>query len=529
MSRGATGGPKSASRPPLFIWLLISHTVPVLVITCAVILMLIGMVRVTAVLQTLAEQELEALNEEGHVHRAAWTLDVSMRHGEDDCRVGKPPEPSRLRVADSAARLRSSLASSSEVTPPMRELANGYLELATRMQEREGCEGLLETSLLRRRADLDEQLTNVWVSRLAELHQQVGVKDLHARKLGSQTAIAGIVIAVLSSVLAALLAWRSARTMTRALASLTKLIRRVGRGDLSTPISIGEGPSELADLADEFGRMRVQLQELESLKQGILASISHELRTPLSKIRESLALLQDGVVGDVDPRQKQVVEIARRACESEIRMVTTLLDLSRLRAGSPVRVRNGVNLDGVIESAIGEERAQADERGVRVRFEAVGELPSCSLDPLLVERAIANLVRNSVAVSKRGQEVLVQRIVTNERPRWSSSSPPSPGETTWACVIVHDEGPGVPPEIRDTVFEAFVTRAVPSSPKGLGFGLGLALAREIARAHAGELELDDELETGATFRLWLCLDPRPAASASNARRSLGLDLEFSNS
>src|SRR5690606_11856122 len=345
-------GPRSASRPPLFVWLLISHLVPMLVITGAVILMLIGMVQVTAVLQTLAEQELEALNEEGYLHRAAWTLDVSMRHGEADCRTGTPSGPTRSRIADSAARLDLSLTSATDVTPPMRELAAGYLDLATRMQEREGCEGLLDKTLLRRRADLDEQLTNVWVSRLAELHQQVSVKDLRARKLGTRTAIAGIVLAGLSSVLAALLAGRSARILTRALANLTEVTRRVGRGDLSTPVSIGDGPSELVDLAEEFARMRLQLQELEALKQGILASISHELRTPLSKIRESLALLHDGVVGDVDPRQRQVVEIARRACESEIRMVTTLLDLTRWRAGSPVRMRNGVNLDGVIENAI---------------------------------------------------------------------------------------------------------------------------------------------------------------------------------
>lgn len=522
MLRGASGGPRSVFRPRLFVWLLISHSVPVLMVTCAVILMLIGMLQVTAVLQTLAEQELEALNEEGYLHRAAWTLDVSLRHGEDDCRSGKPAAPTRVRIADGADRLRSILAQSSNVTPAMRELANSYLELADRMQELEGCTGVVESTLLRRRSDLDEQLTNVWVSRLAELHQQVAVKDHHARRLGVHTAIAGIVLAVLSGVLAAFLAGRSARTITRALANLTELTRRVGRGDLSTPVSVGEGPSEIVNLADEFARMRLQLQELEALKQGILASISHELRTPLSKIRESLALLQDGVVGDVDPRQKQVVEIARRACESEIRMVTTLLDLTRLRAGSPVRVRTGVNLDRVIDNAIEDERPPADERGVQVRFEAKGEVPVSSLDPVLVERAIANLVRNAIAVSKSGQQVLIQRVVTHRRPGQS------PG-LTWACITVRDQGPGVPVEIRDLVFEAFVTRAVPTSPKGLGVGLGLALAREIARAHGGDLELAEDVESGATFRLWLPLDPRLAGASNNGsgRRSLGLDPGFS--
>jgi two-component system, NtrC family, sensor histidine kinase GlrK len=518
MPPGAPDGSRPVPRTRFFVWLLISHSVPVLVVTCAVILMLIGLVRVTAVLQTLAEQELEALNEEGYLHRAAWTLDVSMRHGEDDCRDGKSAGPTRERIADSATRLRSTLAESNEVTPPMRELASGYLEVAARMQEHEGCEGVLEAALLRRRGDLDEQLTNLWVSRLEELHEQVAIKDRRARELGIQTAIAGIVLAGLSILLAAFVAERSARIITRALASLAEIARRVGRGDFRTPVSVGEGPSEIASLADELERMRLQLQELEALKQGILASISHELRTPLSKIRESLALLQDGAVGEVDPRQKKVVEIARRACESEIRMVTTLLDLTRLRAGSPVRVRDGVNLDGVIESAIEEERAQADERGVKVRVETFGDAPISALDPILVERAIANLVRNSIAVSKRDQQVLIRRAITSEAP----SSLRRTGVHRWACISVHDEGPGVPAEIRETVFEAFVTQAVPSSPKGLGFGLGLALAREIARAHGGDLELA-EVPVGATFQLWLPLDPVASTSTRQGRRSLGLD------
>lgn len=481
-------------------WLLLSHLAPVLVVTFAVVLLLVGLVRITKLLETLAEDELEALQDEGELHRAAWTLDVSMRHGEDDCATGEAPQAARSRVAQSAERLAGSLAENNAVAEQMLELARDYLVLANSMLSAPGCAGLSDPVLLRRRTELDEQLTNVWVSRLQELHDEVSRQDKHAREFGMRAALVGIFVASLSLALAAFVAVRSARVITSALGSLAEIARRVGRGDFRTQASLGKVPTELAELGDELERMRVQLEQLETLKQEILASISHELRTPLSKIRESLALLQDGVVGAVDPRQEQVVRIARRACESEIRMVTTLLDLSRLRAGSPVRLRDDVALDRLIENAMEDEQVQSDERGVKLQFEAEGDGPIGRFDPVLVERAIANLIRNATAVSKRGDVVLIRRSVSQGRP----------GASKWACVSVHDRGPGVLPEIRDSMFNAFVTRPVPNSAKGIGVGIGLSLAREVTLAHGGDLECDESVEgsIGATFRLWFPLQPR---------------------
>ncbi|WP_146158636.1 sensor histidine kinase [Enhygromyxa salina] len=495
----------ATGRTPIFRWLLGSHCVPVLVVSVAVVVILVGLVHVTSLLRTLAEQELESLHDEGGLHRAAWTLDVSMRHGEGDCRSGQAPDPPRERVSFSEARLRTMLGQvQADVAAPMRQLSLDYLELAEEMQSRRGCEGLLAPDLLRRRALLDEQLTNVWVSRLQELHREVSRKDRDAREFGNAAAIGGILIAGLSLVVAVVVAARAAGVLTRALANLTETAQRVGRGDFRTPVSIGNPPSELADFGDELERMRLQLEQLETLKQEILASISHELRTPLSKIRESLALLQDGVVGEVDPRQRKVVQIARRACESEIRMVTTLLDLSRLRAGSPVRRHPGVSLDHLVARAIDDERAVADERGVAIKLEAAGDSPTGNFDSVMIERAIANLIRNAIAVSNRGQTVTVRRTFVHDRP----------GARTWACVRVEDHGPGVPEEIRESMFNAFVTRAVPNSAKSVGIGIGLSLAREIASAHAGELDCPTQ-PTGAVFRLWLPLDDQPSPSTTS--------------
>jgi two-component system sensor histidine kinase GlrK len=287
---------------------------------------------------------------------------------------------------------------------------------------------------------------------------------------------------------------------------IARVTQRLSHGDFGESLTI-EGPIEIVELAEELERMRVRLAELETLKQGFLASVSHELRTPLSKIREALALLSDGACGPLQDRQARVVGIARTACEREIRIVTTLLDLSRLRAGAPLRCRDGVSIDDVLLSALAEEQPDARARRVEIEIEHATESARSTIDEVMLERAFANLLRNAVAVSKPGQKVRVTRILESD------------GEKSVAVVRVRDEGPGIPKEVRETLFAPFVTFAVDSSPKGLGIGLGLALSREVARAHGGELELDTSVLDGACFVMRLPIRVPDSVSPSPSRAS----------
>lgn len=478
----------------LFTRLLIGHSAPVLVVTAALGLTLVALLRMTAVLETISDTELAALHKESMLHRASWSIDVALRQGESACRAARQDKQVGRRIEQAARALREALQNAPNADLPMQQVAGGWLAIATDVQNGDVCDKLRHPAFEEKRSQLDDRLTDLWAGRLTELHAAVARKDEQARSIGVTAATAGSALAVASILLAMVLARGMARALNLPLARLADITRRVGRGDFSTPVS-ASGPPELVALAEELEIMRRQLAELELMKQNFLASVSHELRTPLSKIREALALLSDGAVGSLEERQLRVVQIARAACEREIRLVTTLLDLSRLRTGSPLRLRNDASLDAVIEAALADERGEATSRGVRIVWQAEGESPSCRLDPVLTERAIANLIRNAVAVSSEGQEVRVLRVLATPD-----------GETgAWARITVSDDGPGVPDDIRDTVFDAFVTSAVARSPKALGVGLGLALAREVAVAHGGHVVLDQTTQQGATFHLWLPL------------------------
>ncbi|MBZ5708822.1 sensor histidine kinase [Nannocystis pusilla] len=495
--------PLNPTRGRLLTRLSLSHVLPVLLVTAALAVLLAATVKVTAVLSALNDTELVALRHEGRLHRAMWDIDVALRHAHDACAEGAEPPGARLRLGPLVEVLRQAVASA----PPdaaMRPMAEDYLALAGDVDASVVCDRLLGREADMRREQLDENLTNLWVTRLHELHDAVTRREEEARQIGTAATWVGLALALVSLLLALLVARQMARSVSLPLVSLVEAARRVGTGDFATPVAV-DGPLEVQVLADELERMRQRLAQLDSLKQGFLASVSHELRTPLSKIREALALLSDGVVGPLEARQSRVVEIARVACEREIRMVSTLLDLSRLRSGSPLRPRAGSSIDAIIDGAVADESQEAELRGVEIEVVRRGEAPHLQLDPVLLERAVANLVRNAVSVSQRGQRVLVARTV--------ELAEDGRGEAR-IVVTIRDEGPGVPAAIREIVFDAFVTHAVPQSGRVLGVGLGLALAREIARAHGGDLTLDDGASAGATFRLWLPAQRRSEGPAA---------------
>ncbi|MBK9259672.1 MAG: HAMP domain-containing histidine kinase [Polyangiaceae bacterium] len=491
--------------------LVLSHTLPVAVVACALVVVLLSLARVTSSLKEVRDAELGALGLEETIHRTAWAVEVAMRHGAERCKNGESSAVATSAIKQRLTELENLLASSGTsasetILTPIR----GYVSLASRVVQADTCQFLLSTTTQRERELLDEKLTDAWISRMFDLHSATLRKDEEVRIASASALSGGIVLALIAFLTAAWLAQRIARTVASPLASLSSSARRVGQGDFTVEIA-AEGPREVRELAAEMDAMRRRLSELESLKQGFLASVSHEMRTPLTKIREALGLLADGVGGKLADRQQRIVQIAQVACEREIRTVTTLLDLSRLRAGVPIQRNAGASVDEVCWSAVRDEEIEAREQGVNIEVDISGQAPPALLDTVLLERAIANVVRNAVSVSKKGQRVLVRRDILAEGPDGNHGP--------WAKITVKDEGPGIPSEIRDILFNAFVTQGLDSSPKRVGIGLGLALAREIARAHGGDIVASDGATKGAEFHIWLPLEAPASLTEANVPAS----------
>ena len=245
------------------------------------------------------------------------------------------------------------------------------------------------------------------------------------------------------------------------------------------------GRDEVGDLARAFDQMQQQLQHQEEARRAFVSTASHELRTPLASLDGMLELLDDDLrSGDPDLADaRSLLERARTQSRRLARLAADLLDLSRLDAQVQLR-SEPVELGELSRAVLAEFELGTEERGIVSSLDdSVGQVWARG-DPGSIARIVRILLDNAVRVSPQGGEVAVE--LRN-------------GENV--SLTVHDEGPGVPPEERELIFERFQRGRLASGTAG--FGLGLAIGRELAERMGGELVLERTDLPGATFTLRL--------------------------
>jgi signal transduction histidine kinase len=241
------------------------------------------------------------------------------------------------------------------------------------------------------------------------------------------------------------------------------------------------GGGEIGHLADRFREMTARLAESEELERNFLMSVSHELRTPLTAIRGHVAAMREGVVTDPEAIEESL-EIVAAEAERLGRLVNDVLDLAKLDAHRFTVLTEEVDMSRLLERAYSTFTDEARRRGIEYTHEADGA-PTIVSDGDRVLQIISNLLANAFRWTPDGGRVdlaLSQRNGT-------------------VSVDVADTGPGIGPEERERIFRPFW------STDGSGTGLGLPIARELANALGGRIELETKVGEGSRFRLVLPL------------------------
>jgi signal transduction histidine kinase len=243
-----------------------------------------------------------------------------------------------------------------------------------------------------------------------------------------------------------------------------------------------EVPDEIGELARGFAGMHERLRQQEDARRTFVSTASHELRTPLMSLETALELLEDDLEDETvdlgDARER--IASARRQARRLSSLAKDLLDLSRIDARLELR-SEPVELSEVARAVAAEFEHRQGQTGVAVALDATG--PSwAQADPGSVARIIRILLDNALRFAPP-QTVVSIRIA---------------GPHGAPAIEVNDDGPGVPHDEREIIFERF-QRGSNSGGEG-GFGLGLAIGVELAARMGGRLELVDRAR-GASFRL----------------------------
>ena len=260
------------------------------------------------------------------------------------------------------------------------------------------------------------------------------------------------------------------RRLTQRLEDLQRGVERWGKGDLGARVQEA-GTDEVAFLAKRFNLAAQRVETLVKSHKSLLANASHELRSPLARIRMVLELMGDQSASTSTSRQ----EISRNIGELD-QLIDEILLASRLDAReSDMGKVEQVDLTGLAA----EECARAGAELVEV-----GHGHAIAVDgvPRLLRRALRNLLENARRYSSGAVTVEVTQ------------------DQTQAVVRVSDQGPGVPPEERERIFEPFYRLHGVSARDG-GVGLGLALVRSIATRHNGSVSCEGKVGGGAMFVL----------------------------
>jgi signal transduction histidine kinase len=252
--------------------------------------------------------------------------------------------------------------------------------------------------------------------------------------------------------------------------------RAMAKGDYDIRVS-ATSRDEVGELARTFNKMAAELAETDRVRRDLVANVSHELRTPIAALQAVLENLVDGVE-DPDPQtfRTMLAQVERLG-----RLVTQLLDLSRLESGAVPLDRSEFDVKPVLEHAVREQQLHAPGVDVDVVIETPGL--TADGDPERVHQVVANLLENAVRYTPTGGrvEVRARRAVNGAMPAHGARQPAA------VTIEVCDEGPGITEAEENRVFERFYRADTARASSDGGAGLGLAIAQWIVDLHGGDI------------------------------------------
>lgn len=288
---------------------------------------------------------------------------------------------------------------------------------------------------------------------------------------------------VVAIVLALALALALGIWLARPFKRLERAIRRLGENQLDRPVVIS-GPDDVRRVGQQLEWLRLRLVELDADKARFLRHVSHELKTPLAAMREGVALLEDGVTGELNAGQREVAQILRHNTLILQGEIEALLRFNAAAFEARQLQRRDTDLLALLEAAVESQRLQWQARGLRVLVE--GPAVTLQIDPEKIASAISNLLSNAIRFSPKGGTV---RLTVSM----------APGQVR---VDVSDQGPGVAQGDRDRVFEPFYRGVRQPEDAVRGTGIGLSIVQEYVVAHGGRVQHVED-GTHSFFRIEL--------------------------
>lgn len=282
-------------------------------------------------------------------------------------------------------------------------------------------------------------------------------------------------------IVAAGFGWLLSRYITRPLAEVTRVAGKVSEGNFEELVEV-KAADEFGKLGSAINHMIQRLSDSEKIRRDFIANVSHELRSPLTSIQGFVTAILEHKSKDREEELKYL-SIIQSESQRLSNLINDLFEISKFDAQGIEFSMEHFPLGNTINRAVATLRTRLDDKNMIVKTTIPKNLPLCFGDEDRIEQVMHNLLSNAIQYSPVDGKILITcRHWQNE-----------------IYVEVADEGPGIPAEELEMIWERFYRVEKDRSRKKGGTGLGLAIVQEIVKKHHGRVYAESEPDQGAVF------------------------------
>lgn len=261
-----------------------------------------------------------------------------------------------------------------------------------------------------------------------------------------------------------------------------------------------KGSDEIAELDGAFHRMSRALDEAAQAKQEFISMLTHDLRSPLGAIRGCHEILETGRMGELNEKGKNLLKLADRNSDRMLQLINDILDFHKIQSGQMILSPSDVPLAALFAEIAETLSGLIDERGLQLHFAPTPLVVAA--DQYKLERVLVNLISNAMKYSPANGVITVAARQAGQ----------------FVEMTVADQGPGIPEDMRQVIFERFQQVNPKADTERGGSGLGLAICKAIVELHGGKIWVECSSGVGSTFHFTIPAATSPHQTVSNPER-----------
>jgi len=337
---------------------------------------------------------------------------------------------------------------------------------------------------------VDKNTVSSWLTKLDQFrdNNQADTENslLRIHNLAQKATRNGLLGLVLSICISLMGIWYIAGSIITPLRQLTRGLRNLPHGGQATIINIS-APHEFQDLATAYNEMHVELQEQESLRADFIAALSHEIRTPLTSIQESVNMLTEEVLGEINEKQRKFLTISSHELARITGLLNQLMDVSMLTSPNyEQKIARQIDPRRMVLNCVAALSAFSAQNNITIVERCQ---PNCGViqgRPEEFQQVLINILGNAIKFSPGGSEIIVQ-VVKNEKKEQ-------------VVFKISDQGPGISESEYSLIFKKYY-RSTSVRKHMSGVGLGLYISSRIIHSMGGTIEVENNPGIGCTFSI----------------------------